>query len=357
MRGTIMRRTVVALLLISSAALCASVEDLVKQADAVIIGVGDQPVKSGHLVAVRLVAERVLKGSVVPGAVLNLEWDSDTDAVLWRTPPALHGVWFLRATPSGWKIILAKPSQIKVLQNLFYATSAAGLPSALAYSESDSIPDKLILEIGGAPENAPSDILQAASGSSSPGTMRLFRYLAQSKSMDVKLAGLAGLLERGDAAAIQELETGSQGLRSSRGFRRVTSAVGFAFRSTAPESIKALGRMATAKEQPPELRVAAAQALSAIHTRETLPYLAALLDEPDPPLLSYAVVGLSFFANGVGTQTVTAGLDHLNKRQPSVYRTKETEQYLGFDAARQQEFVEFWRRWWSRNQMDLVQQP
>jgi hypothetical protein len=357
MRTIMMCRIVLAALLVPAFGFSASIESLVGQADAVIIGVGSQPTKTGHIVTLRLLAERVLKGSVEPGTVLYLDWDSGTDDVLWKTPPTLHGIWFLRSIPGGWEIISAKPNQNKAVSNLLYPTSAAALPSALTYSENDAIADKLILEIGGVPENGPSAILQATSGTNSPSVMRLFRYLAQSKSVDEKATGLAGLLERGDAAAVQQLENESKSLSASRAFGYVTSALGIAFRTTAPKSINALGRIATGQGQIRELRLAASQALSAIHTRETLPYLALLLDDPNPMLVSCGVVGLSFFANGVGIQTVVGmpGLDHLNKRQPSGYRTSETERYLGIDLARQPEYVDFWRRWWNMNRTSLEQ--
>jgi hypothetical protein len=357
MRTIIVRRIVLAVLLLPAFGFSAPIERLVGQADAVIIGVASQPVKNGHFVALHLVAERVFKGSVAPGAVLNLDWDTGTDDILWKTPPTLHGIWFLRSTPGGWEIIPAKPSQRKALSELLYPTSAAGLPSALTYSDNDSVSDKLIIEAASVPSNDPSDILNAASGSNSPAVTRLFRYLAQSKSVNERVAGFAGLLERGDDAAIQQLENESQSLSASRAFGRVAAAVAFAFRNAAPESVNALGRIATAQKQDPKLRWAAAQALSAIHTREALPYLAVLLDDPNPALVSYGVVGLGFFANGVGMQTIAGmpGLDHLNKRQPSAYRTSETQKYLGMAPGRQQEYVDFWRRWWNTNRVNLEQ--
>ena len=44
-----------------------------------------------------------------------------------------------------------------------------------------------------------------------------------------------------------------------------------------------------------------------------------------------------------------ASMEYLNRRQASDYHTPETEKYLGFDPARREQFVGFWRSWWNRN--------
>lgn len=354
MRAINICRSTVALLMISAAGFCASLDSLVKQADAVFIGVGDQPVQIGRSVTIRLSVERVYKGDLAPGALLYVDWDAGTSAALWRTPPNLHGVWFLQSTAHGWRFISAQP-QSTALADLLYPTSTGSLPTALAANPGTSVTDQLILEIANAPSGDPWTVYQATAGSSSPGAMTALRNLAQSSSTDARLFGLAGLLNRGDTAAVQQLGTDALKLNSSRNFGLIKSALGSGFRNTAPESITALGQIVQSQKQPVDLRVAAAQALSAMHTRETLPFLAALLDEQGTALLSYGVIGLGFFANGVGVQTTQGVLNHLNYRQPSSYQTAETQKYLGFDPARQFEFVDFWRRWWIANRATLTQ--
>jgi len=74
--------------------------------------------------------------------------------------------------------------------------------------------------------------------------------------------------------------------------------------------------------------------------KETLPFLAALLEIAIPLQRQYAVQGLSFFANGVGTQT-------------SSFRTKETERYFGFNREKEQEYISFWRNWWNLHRAEL----
>ncbi len=86
---------------------------------------------------------------------------------------------------------------------------------------------------------------------------------------------------------------------------------------------------------------------------EALPYLAMLLQSPDAALVRAGVVGLSFYANGVGMQTPSAGMDHLNYRAATPYATDETARYLGFDERRSDEYIAFWKNWWNIHQSEF----
>jgi hypothetical protein len=354
MLGINVYSVIAALLAVTTTCLGASIDQLVKQADAVFIGTGDQPVQNGRVVSIRLSVERVYKGDLAPGSVLYVNWDAGTAERLWRTPPSFHGVWFLRSVGQEWEFIPAQANPSRALSYLQYSTSA--LKSAAPVADPNMpAPDQLVAEVVNSPNSDAWTIYHATADSNSPATITALRKLAASPSSDDRTFGLAGLLNRGDTAALQQLETAGQALSSSRSFAIVPSALRFGFRNATPEAVQGLGRLAQGRRQPIALRSAAAQALSAIHTRDTLPYLAGLLDEQDPALVSCAVMGLSFFANGVGVQTPAAGLDFLNQRQPSAYATEETARYLGFDPARQAEFAAFWRRWWADNRAALTQ--
>ena len=110
-------------------------------------------------------------------------------------------------------------------------------------------------------------------------------------------------------------------------------------------AIQTLGEIATDPSVGVDLRMAVAGALSRMHTRQTLPYLAGLMMDRDITLRSLAVGGLASFANNVpiGSHEPAAG--------PWPYRTDDTIAHSGFDGSD----VSFWQTWWRQNQSKIGQ--
>ena len=102
-----------------------------------------------------------------------------------------------------------------------------------------------------------------------------------------------------------------------------------------------------------------AHALASIHTRATLPYLAALLDDPVLDLRAEAVGGMASFANGLPVQ-ITADLTsmrYLQFPEKAPYLTPETRANFGMgkftieqDEAR---YLSCWRTWWAEHRGEL----
>ncbi|MEZ5362909.1 MAG: HEAT repeat domain-containing protein [Bryobacterales bacterium] len=168
--------------------------------------------------------------------------------------------------------------------------------------------------------------------------------------------GLSELLKRGDVAALGQLPQYDVILRSGAGGLGpvVPEAIRSFFRNTDPDAIAALAEIAKDKALSDGLRHAAAHSLAWMHTRESVPHLAALLDDESPELKQSAVIGLSFFANGVGVQSEDGpSMRYLNEAKPSEFSSSETAKYLGFDEERSDEFVAFWRDWWNQHRLDF----
>lgn len=130
------------------------------------------------------------------------------------------------------------------------------------------------------------------------------------------------------------------------------------FRSTDSTSVKILGQIATASTCPSQpLREAVAHALLAIHTTQALPYLAALLDDPNPALRGEGIGGLGSFANGLPVQTSAGApsLAHLQRPPSGPYMTKTTVANfaLGPAAAADDNRLSFWKAWWLENRASL----
>ena len=131
------------------------------------------------------------------------------------------------------------------------------------------------------------------------------------------------------------------------------------FRATDSVSVNSLGQSATDSTKPLAFREAAAHALAAIHTATALPFLAALLDDPERSLRVEAVGGLGAFANGLSVQT-SAGvpsLSHLQFPDKAPYKTAETVAHLAMGwqaiAPNEASYLSYWKAWWAEHKASL----
>lgn len=128
--------------------------------------------------------------------------------------------------------------------------------------------------------------------------------------------------------------------------------IGTCYQNTSRQAIRNLGQVATDPGISPDMRRAASAALARMHTRQSLPYLAALLDDPDVYLKAMGVGGLSRFANNVpiGSHEPAAG--------EWKYRTGETIAHSIFDVSIVERnvtyYAGFWHDWWQQYRDELA---
>jgi hypothetical protein len=129
--------------------------------------------------------------------------------------------------------------------------------------------------------------------------------------------------------------------------------------SNDPDVVRALGGVFSDASCPASLKEVAARALSGVHTKEALPFLAALLDGSDPARQMDGVFGLSGFANGF--QQVSprnmASLAWITNSKDTAYTTDATKQHAflrSADATSRAEIITFWRNWWNDNAAKLA---
>jgi HEAT repeat protein len=187
-----------------------------------------------------------------------------------------------------------------------------------------------------------------------------------SSSADVRFAAALALVSRGDLDALKEV-LGQYPTISDTHLRSMAlGAIADGFRNTADDSIQFLGELATGMAAHPlEVRRASASALRAIHTRETLPYLAQLLESPDGELRYLGMSGLSCFAHALPMKTRRnqANMGYLRPQvEPELNRFKpEDERQIPLvgDYAAAQPFLDepqalaLWRQWWSQYRPEL----
>ncbi|MDX2151214.1 MAG: HEAT repeat domain-containing protein [Bryobacteraceae bacterium] len=327
---------------------------LLSTADAVVIGTEVDRVKQGALVSFTLNVEHVFKGTIPPGASVHVSWDSGVYDPIWaNSRPSCRGIWALQNKEGLWWAVPARAGRVPAFQRLFYPVPARPIASDFQSQPGSTSIDQLLGLIAAAEveRDGMPVLLEAATDYDSAEARRIFRIMARGAQPRARLLGLASLVQRGDVGAIVQLGEGTDRNMVVPGISElVVPAVEVFFRNNDVRGIRALGQLATTPSSIPGLQVGAARALSSIHTRESVPFLASLLESSNPSLVRSAVIGLSFYANGVGVQRASAAMDHLNQRTPTAYTTKDTLRYLGFDEGRSHEYLTFWKQWWSMNQ-------
>ncbi len=123
-------------------------------------------------------------------------------------------------------------------------------------------------------------------------------------------------------------------------------------RTSDDSTIGALGYVATSSKVHDGFRLAAAQSLRAIHTSSTLPFLGALLDSTDPRIRHEALAGFSMFVENlpIQRQELEPTKAWLKPVGQAKYRSEATDRYsakFGEPEGKQEEYVAFWRTWWS----------
>jgi hypothetical protein len=303
--------------------------------------------------------ERVLKGSVRPGSTLSLVWtmpqsDSRGTSAGGQIATAKgHGLFFLRKAvgPGAWTLVTATGGDItwddtyihtpaNVRQHL-RTLAAASLPAH------PSATDMVLLEIvisaeAGAP--APYDLIEEYR--QTPSTVLAAAFVRFQNNANPALAslGIRGSIAAGDPAAITFVHQHYATLSLAFGWASIVQDIRIYYLNTAAQAILALGQTAADTSIGEDLRVAAAGALSRMHTRAALPYLADLLNDRNRTLQSFAAGGLASFANNVP----------IGSHEPAPgawpYRTADTIAHIGFDP----DNAAFWRTWWRQNRSALL---
>ena len=186
-------------------------------------------------------------------------------------------------------------------------------------------------------------------------SIRQFHWLLAGSSVTiVQFTVLDGLIQRSDPTAIAQFAPLAATLAAVPGCLVLRDIGGF-YRSTDATGLAALGSMAATASPVQGLQSFALMALAAIHTQATLPYLVEVMNGPATELHKEAVIGISWFANGVLMQTPQneASQSFLSNAAPTALTNSDTKKYLGFDQSRAAEFISFWNGWWSTNRIAL----
>lgn len=353
--------TLIIVSLMASSFLKAAIsDDTISKADIIVVGSIASGTETDQNVSFDLSVIRVIKGNDIPQQLhVNHDWmrrgamvPAGSMTIDFHTP----GIWLLKKTTGDNLDVLPGNEPDGILTNLCLP-AVEQLPSAYQYLSSVSVAEKVVLEAGAGVQKsmvAPLQFLDSLGDVNSPTVDRILTGFLQSPDPSFRVVGLSGLLVRNAPGSVSKLVQMWPTNRDNHYTPLVISAVRNSFRDTSPESVQQLVAMANDPSSTGDLRAAIIWALKAMHTKESIPFLASLLSSKDASERMDAVIGISSFANGCPAQTPAnvASMEYMHFTNPSPYRTPETIAAFAFGpvtSEREAELVDFWTGWWNKN--------
>jgi HEAT repeat protein len=274
------------------------------EADAIVVGEVQSGRQNGRALFFTLNVLRVLKGNALSGGIVNVRSNS-----AW--PPANtdlsgdFGIWFLKTAADSWELLPFRRN---------------GLDE-------------------------------------SPVIIGLFRQLSSTANPEPRFVGLSGLVRAHDIQALAELAEHMDDIPNLTTSEFALGAIR-SLRDPSPANIQALARFAASSK--PSVQRSAAEALAYLHTRQTLPIVAMLLDSSDAAARASAIKGLSRFVDNLPmpTDENVRTLKALHSQGPTPYRTPETDRLSlsrrALDPSQEPAYLQFWKSWWAQVRNELT---
>ncbi len=332
---------------------------LTAKADAIIVAqVVDGSVSSGRI-AVNLNVLRVLKGTIQPRAGITVDTLAAPVGPQKSGPLEKDtGIFFLNASPNGaWTLIPPISGYLLEFRSTFILLPPASIALSLPLGVTASALDKVIAEATAAVQSPLTltsiaiDLAAEYRRNPSPAMKLLFAQLRSHPNNRLRVAGLRAGLSDGDEKILRDVQAELAKLPPFLS-ASIMEEIQNHFTSTKPEAVAQLGRLTNSSATVPRLRLASAIALARVHTNDSVPYLASLLDDSDPQLRATAVGGLAKFANNVAVD------GHHPQPGDWKYRTDETIRNSAMDerVIRQNPAIlSFWKGWWSEHRTEVAQ--
>ena len=342
----------------------AGLDYFAKRAEAIVVGFVNSRTESANEVSFTINVSRVLSGSVnVPALTVSVvhPWVRAGQLLgpAGTIDQPLFGIWFLARGGSGtWDVLSPRPSWWGTILGLFIPASSTPPSGPYAYAVGAPIVDALVNETAAGflsatnEDSNPRWILGAFDSIDTASVRNVLATLAASGDPKLQAIALTGSLERTIPGAISTLAALLPSLKNDPNEALVVSALRDSSRDPTPASIQQLVWFVAGVPADCDIRAAAVRALAAIHTKETLPFLASLLSSADATEQERALYGLSSFANGcpIETQANATSMAFLQCTGASPYKTTQTAANLAFRAGTpEQEFplISFWQGWWN----------
>lgn len=338
---------------------------LINSADLLIIGPG-RPSLVGELdVSVEITVHRVLKGTIGAKSKINALWSAPTAYNAGIDPSkSVWGIWFLKLREQGGWQILPHATGDVIFLHTHIPMSDGAIASEFAYSPDIPIIDKVISEMGAEIEKSAGKsrmlmgLFKSLTSTDPTLSARLYGRFAKSPVPRLKAYGLSPLIRQGNGEALAQLVNDKNALEAAAQDPGINNSICNG-RSQDSQYIETLGKL-IAPDTNTYLRKCAAYALRAIHSKETLTYLAQLCDSESQELRYDCVIGMASFANSLPVQNSqnVKNIGWANSESKGPYTTDETLKNfpsLELYTKEESKYVGFWKNWWEENKAILLQ--
>lgn len=330
---------------------------LVDAADIIVIGTARSSALTASGARYSLFVSKYIKGDAGSSA-LTMDVPVSRDPRMGDPRAGIDcAIWFLRKNEQDW--IAMQSGGLPGIWGFYYSAPSCDISIDAQRSPLDTVISILgsAVEASQGKDFSASLLFRGVRAEDSHLARELASRFRQSPYENVQLLGLAMAILQGDSTALTGLQERSKVLMNAlkRNTADIATAVG-AYTGADPRGIEALGRIAEDRANPLVLCRAAAYALRNIHTRETIPYLARLLDDTD--LRHIAVSGFVYYKLKL---PVLGG-----ESRPDIVVEKATREYamsnpdpverqamrLGpvEDPAESQRIADYWKSWFQGNQ-------
>ncbi len=350
-------------------------------ADLIVVAkvTGGSSFASGPNVVYNLVlhVDRVLKGEAAPGTDVSAHLEGrgyfDHPAPVQGAASPFYGIWFLDTSVRPFRVIPREGG----FAELWWVP--VRLPEEAPPGEPAATPaGRVANEIGAAIQvlalnetelSRSGDYHELADGLRSlpPEARRpVFAGMADAALLRVRADGIAGLIGANDPRGVlradaewDALVAGGQAGQFGQGV--IGALMTFNDASDAA-AVRALADLAMHEPTQPQLREMASWSLRAIHTRETLPALAALLDHNYVGVRHMAISGFCLFV--LEAPVVDPTSDQITSYKPvedARFATPETQAHCqsggAIDAqADLDAYAAFWKAWWAAHRAAIQAQ-
>jgi hypothetical protein len=202
-------------------------------------------------------------------------------------------------------------------------------------------------------------VIQSLRETNTPTMYAALRRLSQSNQPVLRTIGIAGLIQRGDAGSLLQLEadlkgplSGIEHLQNTNCLSDLMAAIECSYRSADPRAIAVLGRLAGSSTR---LRRPSVDALRAIHTKDTLPWLQKILDGANAEEAYAAMWGIAGFATGMPVATIEGVVNFRNMAMDSnapFYGSGMIKHLPNLEGFKQNRalYAGFWKHWYAAHQ-------
>jgi hypothetical protein len=337
----------------------ANLAERIQKADSIVVAKLNSATTraSGSQVAsdITLHVDRVLKGGVIPGTDLaaHLEgrgyFASPTPEQL-TTNEKLYGIWFL-ASSDGRYTVVSRDGKYGELYSAPVLLPEGAPAGKTGETPAASVANELASALRFVTDKR--RLLEAFQTLDASTTLPLDREFAADPSAALRVVGIQGLIAANDPEGMKLAAAQWSELAATAEVNPIINALMAYSNASDAEAVRALGALALRDRPEPGLRENAVYALRAIHTKDALPPLMALLDDSAERVRPVALSGLCLYVRNapVVTPESIPSMSWMQSRPPAPLLNPETEHWclLGGTkgtAGELDAYVSFWKTWW-----------